>query len=91
MAPRRTSASVAQDGPAIKAARYARKLTTTQLGDLAGVSSATVSKAEREVYGIHLERLERIAKALEVPVTDLLREPYKSRVGALNGGNGSAA
>ena len=80
-----------QDGEAIKAARYARKLTLVQLSNLSNVSRTTLGYAELNKRGITLGLLEKVAAALEVPVTDLLREPYKSRVGALTGSNRSGA
>lgn len=90
MAPQETPSGVPQDGQAIRAARYARKMSTAELGKAAGVSSRTINVAERDLRRIALKRLERIAAALDVPVTTLLREPYKSQVGALDG-SGSAA
>ena len=66
-------------------------MSTAELGKAEGVSSRTINVAERDLRRIALKRLERIAAALDVPVTTLLREPYKSQVGALDGsGNGAA-
>ncbi len=48
-------------------------LTTAQLGELAGISKAMVSKIENGRTSPSLRTLERLARALEVPLTSLFR------------------
>jgi transcriptional regulator with XRE-family HTH domain len=56
----------------LKRARLRRKLTQAQLADKVGVHKITVSRLERGDRQPSMSLLQRLAKALGVPVTELL-------------------
>lgn len=56
----------------IKLARVKENLTQEQLAERADISSSYVSAIERGKQSVSLEYMNRIAGALEVPVTELL-------------------
>lgn len=53
----------------IYGARLSRGLTQTQLAKLVGTKQASIARAESGDYNPSIEFLERIAKALDVPLT----------------------
>lgn len=59
-------------GKRIARFRKERKLTLRELEKLSGVSRTTISLYERGKVAMRLEALEKIAKALEVPLSTLL-------------------
>ncbi len=60
-------------GGRVRELRIDLGLTTAQLGELAGISKAMVSKIENGRTSPSLRTLERLARALEVPLTSLFR------------------
>lgn len=62
-------------GAQIRELRMARGMTVAQLAAAAGVSTGLVSQVERDLTDPSLETLRKIARALEVPLFDLFREP----------------
>lgn len=59
-------------GKRIRAARLRSRLTQAQLSDLTGVQKSAISKYERGViFGISGDTITRLAKALDVPVSEL--------------------
>ena len=59
-------------GEKIKARRKELGMTTEELGNAIGVQRSAISKYEKDKIDIKSERLQQIAKALLVPVVDLL-------------------
>lgn len=68
-----TPALEAMIGGRVRELRMDLGLTTAQLGELAGISKAMVSKIENGRTSPSLRTLERLARALEVPLTSLFR------------------
>lgn len=58
----------------LKRLRSARRLSQEQLAELADFHRTYVSQLERCVTNISIDGLERLAQALEVDVTDLLKK-----------------
>lgn len=58
-------------GEQIKALRENAGLTQTELGEKVGVSGVAIMRYEKNKRQPRIEHLQRIADALEVPVTDL--------------------
>jgi len=65
----------------LKRARARRKLTQVELAKRVGVDEMTISRIERDVRRPSMALLQRLAKALGVPVSELLgrREKRRSR------------
>lgn len=61
-------------GRNIKAARQAADLTQEELADRAGMHTMEISRYERGVRDLRLTTAVRIARALEMPAADLLRD-----------------
>lgn len=61
------------------AARRARGLTQSDLGQLAGVRTATVCRAEKEPHRMSLECLMKIASALQMTVILTSDDPQTAR------------
>ncbi len=59
-------------GVKIKVTRVKAKMTQEQLAEKADISSSYISAIERGKQSVSLEYLDRIADALQVPVTELL-------------------
>lgn len=72
--------TAADIGARIRAAREAKGLTAEQLGEKIGTDKGTVSRIERGLAGLDVERLQEIANALGVPVEDLIRSKPRSPV-----------
>ena len=62
-----------QMGRKLKALRRKRNLSRQELAKKAGVSREYVRKLEAGLYDPTVGTLEKLAKALEVPLTELLR------------------
>ena len=62
-------------GAAVRAEREWQGLTGVELAAAAGCSPAAVSDIEREARSVSLELAVRLARALDVPLTDLLPDP----------------
>lgn len=62
-----------QIGTALRAARIDRGLTQIQLGELAGLDHKTIHRIEYGTSDPSLTMLLRLASALGVPLSDLLR------------------
>lgn len=58
----------------LKIARIKKDMTQKQLGDLVGVSPATINRIELGKQSIKLETLKKIAEILEVTVNELIEE-----------------
>ena len=58
----------------IKLARIKKDLTQKQLGDLVGVSPATINRIELGKQSIKLDILKKIADILEVSINELIEE-----------------
>ena len=56
----------------LKRARARRKLTQVELAKRVGVDEMTISRIERDVRRPSMALLQRLAKALGVPVSELL-------------------
>ena len=59
-------------GKVLKQARVRRKLTQVELAEKMGVHKITISRLERGDRQPSMRMLQRLAKALGVPVTTLL-------------------
>ena len=56
----------------IKLSRIKKDMTQKQLGELVGVSPATINRIELGKQSIKLETLKKIAEILEVTVNELI-------------------
>ena len=65
-------------GRSIQTHRKRRALTIRQLGELSGVSAGSIGNYERGVTVPKRRALEKIARALDVPVEKLLPEPEQA-------------
>lgn len=65
-------------GRSIKHARAVRKLTQAQLAEILEIDSVTVSRLEIGAQLPSIDRLEELAKALNVSLTTLLADTSKS-------------
>lgn len=59
-------------GEKIKARRKELGMTTEELGKLIGVQRSAITKYEKDKVDLKSERLQQIAKALDVPPSSLL-------------------
>lgn len=57
----------------IKTFRKARGLSQEELARKLGLSTSQISKAEQAAGGLSIETLERLAKALKMPIDRLFR------------------
>lgn len=60
-----------QFGARLQSLRKAAQMTQEQLADQAGVTVDTISHIERGIHGPRFDKLELIAKALDMPVAEL--------------------
>ena len=59
----------------LKLERVKRNLTQKQLQDLSGISMVTIRKIEKgEVEKVTLATYKKLAKALDIPVEELIKE-----------------
>lgn len=58
-------------GKRVQALRFSAKMTQENLADEVGVTVESISNIERGVYGPSFNTLEKLAKALNVPVKNL--------------------
>lgn len=58
----------------IKLSRIKKDMTQKQLGELVGVSPATINRIELGKQSIKLDILKKIAEILEVTVNELIEE-----------------
>jgi transcriptional regulator with XRE-family HTH domain len=61
----------------LKRHRKATDLSQEELAHRVGIDRTYVSSLERRLYGVSIDILDRVAKALGVTASDLLREPEK--------------
>lgn len=62
-------------GMTLKVERVKRNLTQKQLKELSGVSMVTIGKIERgDVEKVTLVTYKKLAKALDIPVEELIKE-----------------
>lgn len=62
-------------GMTLKVGRVKRNLTQKQLKELSGVSMVTIGKIERgDVEKVTLATYKKLAKALDIPVEELIKE-----------------
>lgn len=54
--------------------RQIKMLSQEELADLAGLHRTYVGSVERSERNISIDNMERLAKALEIDITELLRE-----------------
>jgi transcriptional regulator with XRE-family HTH domain len=54
--------------------RQKKGLSQEELADIAGLHRTYVGSVERNERNISIDNMERLAKALEVDITDLLKE-----------------
>lgn len=59
----------------LKQLRLLKGFSQETLADLAGLHRTYVGSVERSERNISIDNMERLAKALEVDIIDLLREP----------------
>lgn len=57
--------------------RHDKKISLRQLEELSGVSKTTLNAIENEKRVPNIVQLEKIAKALEVRISDLYESKYK--------------
>jgi DNA-binding XRE family transcriptional regulator len=65
--------ATSQFGRAVRARREQLGITQTELAKLAGLNRSYLSELERGLVSISLERAEKLAKALNCTLRDLLR------------------
>lgn len=61
-------------GTRIRAARATRRLSQEKLGELAGTDRQTINRIEQGHVSTRIDTLMRIARALDTPLADLVRE-----------------
>lgn len=62
-------------GLRVRQVRLSRGLSQERLAELAGLHRTYVSSLERGQRNVGLENIHALAKALDVPASELLREP----------------
>jgi transcriptional regulator with XRE-family HTH domain len=72
--PRKATPTDVRIGSLIRAQRRAKGLTQTDLGNVVGVSFPTLQAYEKGVYRVPGTRLEQIAKALDMSLSDFFEE-----------------
>lgn len=60
-------------GDNIRAIREAKKLSQEKLGELTSMDRKTVNRIEQGAYATDIDRLIRIAHALDVPLAELVK------------------
>ncbi|HBF66451.1 MAG TPA: XRE family transcriptional regulator [Clostridium sp.] len=58
-------------------ARDKQKITLSQLSKMTGISTSALDDYENSIRFPRIDKLERIAKALECRITDLFESEYK--------------
>lgn len=76
---------VAKVGKQIRLLRGRRQLTQAALAELAELAPHTLSRVERGEQGLSLKALDRMAKALDVPVATLFLFDGVKSTGAVDG------
>lgn len=71
--------TTAQHGPAIRALRIKDGLSVDGLAELVGCAQSAISHIELEQKRPTLQMLNKIARALQVPVAAISREPFGER------------
>ncbi|MFW3459722.1 helix-turn-helix transcriptional regulator [Streptomyces microflavus] len=61
-------------GDRIRLARLSRHLSQERLGELSGQDRQTINRIEQGHVSTRIDTLFRIARALDVPLSDLVRE-----------------
>lgn len=61
-------------GDRIRFARQSRRLSQERLGELSGQDRQTINRIEQGHVSTRIDTLFRIARALDVPLSDLVRE-----------------
>ena len=69
-----TAAFMRRLGRRVRLARLIAEMTQDQLAEKAGISRNFVSLIEKGAHGVNVVRLHRIAAALGMPLSDLIRE-----------------
>nr|WP_202482073.1 helix-turn-helix transcriptional regulator [Streptomyces sp. SID5594] len=64
-------------GDRIRAARKALMMSQERLGELSGADRQTINRIEQGHYATRIDTLFRIARALGVPLADLVREEQR--------------
>ena len=64
-------------GNRIKSLRSSRKLSQAQVAEASGVSSKYLGEVERGEANISIELIGRIARALSVPMTDIMEHEHE--------------
>lgn len=65
----------------LRKARHLRGFSQEELAHLAELDRTYISALERSVYAASLDTLERLARALEVDPSELLRQPAVMKKG----------
>jgi transcriptional regulator with XRE-family HTH domain len=60
----------------LRQVRQQKRLSQEELADIAGLHRTYVGSVERSERNVSIDNMERLAKALEVDITELLREDY---------------
>jgi XRE family aerobic/anaerobic benzoate catabolism transcriptional regulator len=71
---------LAEVGRRVRLHRLYRRMTQEQLGERAGLSRNFVSVFEIGRHGIDVRALRRLARALDVPLPELISEPGDTRL-----------
>ncbi len=79
MADEHTSALLAQFGLTVRRLRSERGLSQERLADVAGLHRTYVGEVERGLRNVSLVNLDRIARALEIDLSQLLAEVEGAR------------
>lgn len=63
----------------LKAMREAKGLSQEELAHRAGIDRTYVSSLERSVYNASIDVVDRLAKALDIEASELLRRSHSNR------------
>jgi two-component system, response regulator len=84
--PTMTGPNVKQEfGTSVKSWRSHRRISQEELADRAGLHRTYISDVERGVRNVSLESIEKLARALEVPVATLVSSVSHSSTGTVTG------
>lgn len=77
-------------GALLRTLRKRRKMTLERLSELTGISVSSLSRIENTQLGLTIEKVELLAKALEIAPEDLVARKAAPDSGGVDGGGGKS-